>query len=566
MGPVNRVLRFLASVSLVVPCMATAGVESKLLFSAPVPSPGAMTFCQDRLFVYSKESRSFLALDPADGKLLGKMPLGEGVAVTAATCFKGTLLVGLESKGGAISLEFLNWNERYEVTRETATAPALSRRKPARIADLSCREFLKGWKCFAVTEGRVFQSLNAREWRRIEVPSSAGIPNRGTDLEKNPFSDWQEKLQVTKGAYTRYLALGENRFALLDPFRPAVVVSAAEGKWARFGKWGIWEGHFYAPKAIAHLQFGDQSEALAISDPFLKSVFLFSIDGEFRGSLDSKSPSLRYPAQLLAAKNRLFVSDLMAGKVHAVAVKVSPVESGEDDREELLRPNYFRRPEVLADREALRCLLCHDGSIHDATERFVPGVVNHPIGKPQKLKTDLPLRQGRVDCVSCHDPHHGGSEKVSKRPPFLRESENQLCVSCHSDRKQDVLSHISPAKSPGKVRKGSKACLECHRSHGGFPQMLRSEFPQLCISCHTAEKFEHRSVKDLALTDGAKEVHLTNEQVSCRTCHSMHDHEKQGLLARRPPVTKFCASCHGAKTDVLYERFHERIPKTKNSK
>lgn len=108
------------------------------------------------------------------------------------------------------------------------------------------------------------------------------------------------------------------------------------------------------------------------------------------------------------------------------------------------------------DRHSLVCLGCHDGVIatdvfttaHAARlARFEPGeersaaLAGHPIGG--RYPSDHPryraanavtrdgrirLPEGRVQCVSCHDPHHAGGH-----PAMLVKSNERsaLCLSCH---------------------------------------------------------------------------------------------------------------------------------------
>lgn len=108
------------------------------------------------------------------------------------------------------------------------------------------------------------------------------------------------------------------------------------------------------------------------------------------------------------------------------------------------------------DRHSLVCLGCHDGVIasdvfttaHAASlapfgfgEELSAALAGHPIGG--RYPSDHPryrdanvvtrdgrirLPEGRVQCVSCHDPHHAGGH-----PAMLVKSNERsaLCLSCH---------------------------------------------------------------------------------------------------------------------------------------
>jgi predicted CXXCH cytochrome family protein len=106
----------------------------------------------------------------------------------------------------------------------------------------------------------------------------------------------------------------------------------------------------------------------------------------------------------------------------------------------------------------LTCLLCHDGTMasdmfgglggggptrrgHPAANRSAHGGSNHPVGveyplfDPEYRPVGLieaeglvPLPGGRVECVSCHDPHN-----ELGRPYMLTKSNERsaLCLTCH---------------------------------------------------------------------------------------------------------------------------------------
>jgi len=63
------------------------------------------------------------------------------------------------------------------------------------------------------------------------------------------------------------------------------------------------------------------------------------------------------------------------------------------------------------------CSDCH-------TERIKEG--EHQVGVVQKRDTALPIYNGVVACMSCHEPHGiGGNHAMLRLPPEL------LCAACH---------------------------------------------------------------------------------------------------------------------------------------
>lgn len=65
------------------------------------------------------------------------------------------------------------------------------------------------------------------------------------------------------------------------------------------------------------------------------------------------------------------------------------------------------------------CLKCHPGSKND-----------HPLGVISRITPEkLPLDNGKITCVTCHEPH--GKDTIGT---LLRMDFNSLCLSCHWDK------------------------------------------------------------------------------------------------------------------------------------
>lgn len=83
----------------------------------------------------------------------------------------------------------------------------------------------------------------------------------------------------------------------------------------------------------------------------------------------------------------------------------------------------------------------------------------------------MPLREGVMDCMSCHNAHG------SPNPSQLREvSVNEMCYSCHAEKRSPVLWEHVPVR---------EACTNCHDPHGTMhPKLLKARIPRLCQQCH----------------------------------------------------------------------------------
>ena len=86
-----------------------------------------------------------------------------------------------------------------------------------------------------------------------------------------------------------------------------------------------------------------------------------------------------------------------------------------------------------------------------------------------------PIVEGKVNCTSCHNPHGALSHAMVKD-----ESVNQLCSSCHADKRGPFMQEHPPVE---------ENCLTCHNSHGSIHNKLLTErVPNLCQDCHDASR------------------------------------------------------------------------------
>ena len=88
-----------------------------------------------------------------------------------------------------------------------------------------------------------------------------------------------------------------------------------------------------------------------------------------------------------------------------------------------------------------------------------------------RKRSHMPLHEGKIACTDCHNPHGSTTE------PLLRgDSVNQLCYSCHADKRGPFLWEHAPVVD---------SCLNCHRPHGSNHEALLTAAPPfLCQSCH----------------------------------------------------------------------------------
>jgi DmsE family decaheme c-type cytochrome len=235
-------------------------------------------------------------------------------------------------------------------------------------------------------------------------------------------------------------------------------------------------------------------------------------------SLHGKPAHARTPA---AQPNRACETCHGPGKEHS--------ETGDTTKIRVFR--------AIAPRDAsATCLTCHsrgahslwEGSMHDA--RNLSCSTCHSVHKPKSAVAQLkaatptescagchrtnvaklqrfghmPVREGKMECSSCHNPHGTTNIRLLKTGNWVNES----CVSCHTEKRGPFLWDHAPVR---------EACSTCHDPHGSNQErMLVAKQPMLCQRCHIGTK--HPST----IYDGVQLDKRSSRLIgrSCINCHS----------------------------------------------
>jgi DmsE family decaheme c-type cytochrome len=96
----------------------------------------------------------------------------------------------------------------------------------------------------------------------------------------------------------------------------------------------------------------------------------------------------------------------------------------------------------------------------------------HPQRAAQQMRAShMPLREGRLECTNCHNPHGSANDKLLKAA-----SVNEACYGCHAEKRGPFLWEHAPV---------AENCANCHDSHGSnHEKMLKTPKPRLCQQCH----------------------------------------------------------------------------------
>lgn len=115
----------------------------------------------------------------------------------------------------------------------------------------------------------------------------------------------------------------------------------------------------------------------------------------------------------------------------------------------------------------------------------------------------MPLLEGKMSCVSCHNPHGGAGERNLVKP-----SVTETCYQCHTEKRGPFLWEHPPVRED---------CLNCHNPHGSHnDSMLVTKLPLLCQRCHIGTRHP-ATVYDATTIDKFNNRAFNR---ACVQCHS----------------------------------------------
>ena len=199
-----------------------------------------------------------------------------------------------------------------------------------------------------------------------------------------------------------------------------------------------------------------------------------------------------------------------------------------------VKPMQFNR--MTARQVTDSCGTCHNRGLHALWKgsqhelRNVSCVSCHSIHKPQSATAQLkavnqqsqcmtchrdkvakldrsghmPVREGKMECSSCHNPHGSTNVRLLKAGNSISEA----CSSCHAEKRGPFL--FEHAGVTGD------SCTTCHDPHGSNnDRMLVAKLPFLCQRCHNHMKHPS-TIYDNKVVESSNRLFSR----SCVTCHS----------------------------------------------
>jgi DmsE family decaheme c-type cytochrome len=128
-----------------------------------------------------------------------------------------------------------------------------------------------------------------------------------------------------------------------------------------------------------------------------------------------------------------------------------------------------------------------------------------------------PVREGKMGCTSCHNPHEGSKPKMLKA-----DSVNEQCYQCHAEKRGPFLFEHAPVRED---------CVSCHEPHGSnHKRLLAQKLPNLCWNCHLTGSGHFGSGDNYSTEQGARiappgapsgypTANSRFVEKSCKNCH-----------------------------------------------
>lgn len=202
------------------------------------------------------------------------------------------------------------------------------------------------------------------------------------------------------------------------------------------------------------------------------------------------------------------------------------------------------------------CLPCH----RKTTRRS-----SHPVDMAPRIvriPADLPLMNGMVTCITCHNIHADRFDGFGKKTYFLRRSPSgrDFCIACHetntaknSHIEMVAFSHMKGKYTvTGKSRPLDPMSMDCIGCHDGILGKSTSYTLGKGVWSHDNgahpigvnyrdSRMKKGNLKPVELLD--KSIRLYNGNIGCGTCHDVYSKIPSQLVMSNDG-SRLCLSCH----------------------
>jgi hypothetical protein len=191
--------------------------------------------------------------------------------------------------------------------------------------------------------------------------------------------------------------------------------------------------------------------------------------------------------------------------------------------------------------------ICH--SCHGAMDACHPVLVHLPEGmRPGK---DMPLTlDGKIKCLTCHDPMPEAGSGVTVRRRVKGEPGNAICFRCHD--KADL-----GGRNPHAAMSNRESCRFCHdtmtdptNEEAGRVSFI-SNTRLICLRCHAQDNHPQGVNHMVASKREIPEPFRLDPRgrVTCTTCHNPHidmrgEEGRKGRFVVEGEGSALCSRCH----------------------
>ena len=120
-------------------------------------------------------------------------------------------------------------------------------------------------------------------------------------------------------------------------------------------------------------------------------------------------------------------------------------------------------------------------------------------------RSHMPLPEGQMSCVDCHNPHGTLNAVLLKT-----DTVNETCYQCHAEKRGPFLFEHAPVRDN---------CANCHTPHGSNQHaLLVAPIPMLCQQCHS----HVRHPNDLFTSTSLRSGSAPDERIMARGCITCH--------------------------------------------